>query len=428
MKKQKFETDRVIKRQKFYLDQEADVLDRSTKCGVTHAVPDSKKLLPQLSLKSLEELLERDKLREQDGFPRKIKLGKISTPVGGSPVIVPTTTEEKFYHGMVSSPNGESSGGGAGEGEDGEIIGEQPLRPEQGQGSGPGDGQGGSHDLESSAYNLGRVLSEQFELPNLQDKGNKKSLTKYTWDLTDTNRGNGQVLDKKATLKQILKTNMALGRISDIDNIDTTELITVPRDKVYRVLSQEKEFESQAVVFFLRDYSGSMQGKCTDLVCSQHVMIYSWLLFQYKKRVETRFILHDTDAREVPDFDTYYNSAVAGGTKVSAAYKLLNQIVADENLARDNNIYVFGGTDGDDWDSDGKETIPELEEMLQYVARAGVTVVKHAYSQTRKTEVEKYLENSGLLEEKSDLLKMDVMSEDADEPRIIDGIRTLVSQ
>jgi hypothetical protein len=43
--------------------------------------------------------------------------------------------------------------------------------------------------MESSAYDLGKILTEQFELPNLQDKGKKRSLTRYTYDMTDRNRG-----------------------------------------------------------------------------------------------------------------------------------------------------------------------------------------------------------------------------------------------
>ena len=119
-------------------------------------------------------------------------------------------------------------------------------------------------------------------------------------------------------------------------------------------LSKEKDYESQAMVFLLRDYSGSMTGKPTEVVVTQHVLIYSWLLYQYEKQVETRFILHDTEAKEVPDFYTYYNSSVAGGTRIESAYRLVNKIVEEENLEKDYNIYVFHGTDGDDWDSDGE--------------------------------------------------------------------------
>ena len=41
---------------------------------------------------------------------------------------------------------------------------------------------------------------------------------------------------------------------------------------------------------------------------------------------------------------------------MASAYTLVNEIVQKENLARDYNIYVFHGTDGDDWDTEGKES------------------------------------------------------------------------
>jgi hypothetical protein len=41
--------------------------------------------------------------------------------------------------------------------------------------------------------------------------------------------------------------------------------------------------------------------------------------------------------------------------------------------------------------------------------------------------VARYLERSGLLKEKPELIRMDVMQEDADEPRLIEGIKRLIS-
>ncbi len=388
---------------------------------------------------TLEELLERDRRREEDGFKRKIQIGRIVKPGSagkGKIIIVPTTVEEKFVHDDVKLDQEPGEGeptGGTGEGEEGDIIGEQPIRPDEGEGEGegsgegPGEGEGGNHELESNAYELGKVLSQDFQLPNLQDKGKKRTLAKYVYDLTDKNKGVGQVLDKKSTLKQIVETNITLGNIPDVSNIDTTKFIISPQDLVYRILSREKAYESQALVFFLRDYSGSMGGKVTQAVVSQHVMLYSWLLYQYEKQVETRFILHDTEAKEVSDFYKYYSYKVAGGTKVSTAFKLVNDIVERENLARDYNIYVFHGTDGDDWDKEGKQTIVEMERMFDYVARIGVSIVEHSYVGAKQTEVEKYLKGSGILTKHNNLIKMDVMKEDADDTRIIQGIKNLIS-
>jgi len=381
-------------------------------------------------MKSLDELLERDRQREQDGFPRKIQVGRLVKPgrgAKGKVVVVPTTVEEKLFHdSTIRPPDDDSASGGTGEGEPGEVIGEQPVRGEGDQaGAGPGQGEGEKHEMESSAYELGRTLTEKFQLPNLKDKGKKRSFTRYTYDLTDKHRGFGQILDKKATLRKIVESNIALGNIPDVADIDPTRFLIAPRDKVYRILSQEKDYEPQAMIFFLRDYSGSMAGPVTDLVVTQHVLIYSWLLYQYGGQVESRFILHDTEAKEVPDFYSYYNSRVAGGTQVSCAYHMVNEIVAKENLSNDYNIYVFHGTDGDDWDEGGQLAIPELKQMLTYASRVGVTIAEHG--QGGSTEVARYLNGSGLLNDKPELIKMDIMQEDADEPRLIEGIKRLIS-
>ena len=385
------------------------------------------------NIRSIDEILERDNQREKDGFARKIQVGRMIKPGKGGKdkiIVVPTTVEEKFIHdNAFKESSEEKQAGGSGKGEEGEVIGEQPVHaPGTSSGAGPGQGEGDPHELESSAYDLGKILTEKFELPNLKDKGKKHSLTRYTYDLTDRHRGFGQILDKKATLRKVIETNIVLGNIRNQEAIDPSGFLISPADRIYRILSREKDYESQAMVFFLRDYSGSMSGKPTENVVAQHVLIYSWLLYQYARQVETRFILHDTDAAEVPDFYTYYNSNVAGGTRVAAAYRLVNQIVETENLAQDYNIYIFHGTDGDDWDTDGKESLPELKKMLRYANRVGVTIAERSSGSNYTSEVEKYLKNSGLLKDAAELLRLDVLKEDADETRLIEGIKSLISE
>lgn len=393
-----------------------------------YSIPKSNEFV---SLKTLEDLLEQDKQREKDGFPRRIKIGKLMKPgkdKKGQVIIVPTTTEPKFYHDD-SITEDEQETGGAGEGEEGEVIGEQQAQPQPGEseGQGAGQGQGADHDIVEQAFDLGRIITEKFQLPNLKEKGKKRSFTKYTYDLTDRNRGFGQILEKKETLKKIIETNIQLGRVDPNEPINTEDLLINPKDEVYRILSKEKDFETQAVVFFLRDYSGSMQGKPTEVIVQQHLFIYSWLMYQYQNNVQTRFIVHDTEAKEVPDFYTYYQSQVAGGTKIAPAFALALKIIEEERLEVDNNIYIFYGTDGDDWDTDGKETIDSIRKLLRYVNRTGITVAKNSWTLSQSV-VEKYLEASGLLKEKPSLIRLDAMQSDsANENRIIEGIKKLVS-
>ncbi len=384
---------------------------------------------PTLRIQTLDELLDRDEQRQKDGFPKKVILGRIASPRGKKSVIVPTVTEEKFYHDSRPKVPGQGGDeGGSGEGEEGEIIGEAPLKQEgEGQGSGQGgEGEGESHDLDDSrAFDIGKALTEKFHLPNIQQKGKKSALFRYTYELTDVNRKFGQILEKKKSLKNIIRTNWILGTF-DPDDISFDRLVISPDDLLFRIVSREKEYESQALVFFIRDYSGSMYGETTEVVLSQHVLIYSWLLYQYQERVEKRFVLHDTEAKEVENFVKYYRLNNGGGTNIASAYKLINKIVEDGNLARDYNIYVFQGTDGDDFDSDGKEALPELEKMLGYVNRMGITIVRNRGGDSQ-SYVEKYIGNSKLLETRPDLLRLTVLDETRkNQDDLINSIKALV--
>jgi uncharacterized sporulation protein YeaH/YhbH (DUF444 family) len=381
------------------------------------------------ALQTVDDLLQRDEQREKDGFPRRIRIGRMVKPSQNKKrqfVVVPTTTEPKFYHDM-SRKDDEEATGGSGEGEEGEILGEQPMDQQEGEdGMGAGQGQGAEHDVTSNAFDLGKILTEKFQLPNLKAKGKKRSFTKYVYDLTDRHRGFGQVLDKKETLKKVIQTNALLGNVTPEAEVSTEDLLINPMDEVYRVFSREKDFETQAIVFFLRDYSGSMEGKPTEVIATQHLFIYSWLVYQYKNNVVSRFIVHDTEAKEVPDFYTYYNSQVAGGTNVYPAYNLVSEIIEKEQLARDYNIYVFHGTDGDDWDSVGEKAVNGIKNILRYTNRMGLTIARNSWGNTGETTVERYVTGSGLLKERPELFKMDSMiAAEASEGRIIEGIRRL---
>jgi len=401
------------------------------------------------TIKSLDELLERDEQRGKDGFKRKISIGKIIKPGrAGSKkiVVVPTTTEDKFYHDSRVTEDSENENpddsdesdsdetetgeaAGTAEGDVGDVIGERPLTPEgEGEGTGAGQGQGEEHEIGSSAYELGKVLTEKFRLPNLKDKGARKTVTRYNYELTDMNRKHGQVLDKRKTLMEIIKTNINLNRFDPTKEPKPENFIINPRDFMYRILSKEKEYESQAIVFFVRDYSGSMHGRPTEVICSQHVMIYSWLMYQYQEQVITRFILHDTEAKEVPDFYSYYNLNVAGGTKIQSAVDFINEIIEKENLAADYNIYIFYGGDGDDWSPDKNLFDDALKKLFSYINRMGITIVRNSYmAQDKLTDFELFLKERSILEKYKNLVQLDVLSEDADDKRLVEGIRTLVS-
>lgn len=384
-----------------------------------------------VSLQTLDELMARDNQREEDGFERKIKLGKIVRPSkNGSDeiIIVPSTIETKFYHDNAPN-NEEEEFGGTGTEEEGTVIGEKSNNPknEEGTGQGPGDGAEKGHDLNSDAYNLGKVLTEYFNLPRLKKKGMKKSLSQYNYELTDLNKGFGQLIDKKQTLKRIIKTNILLNNIPDKTKPDLSSFIHSPQDTVYKILSREISYETEAIVFFVRDYSGSMQGSPSEAVLTQHLFLYSWLMYQYDKKVKTRFILHDTQAIEVEDFNTYYRSNVAGGTKIFPAFELVNSIIKNEQLHLSKNIYVFYGSDGDDWKDNKNNLVGEIKKLSKYANRIGIFVARNS-GNDNPTSLESTIEESNILSELHDTLKItQINSRNFTENQIIESIKLFLT-
>ena len=149
-----------------------------------------------------------------------------------------------------------------------------------------------------------------------------------------------------------------------------------------------------------------MNGKPTEVVVAQHVMIYSWILYQYAGQVESRFVLHDTEAKEVPDFYTYYNSRVAGGTKVAAALPDgqrdrregepgpgLQHLRLPRHRRRRLGQRRQGVPAGDREDAGLRARV------------VGVTIAENSYGTPGNTEVEKYLKGSDLLEKKKNLIR-----------------------
>ena len=406
------------------------------------------------SLESLQDLIKRDRERKEDGFPSKIKFRKVLA-APDKVINVPYVDEEQLIHGQFEPKNIVSlkdqaassfdmpdidETTGHGDDEVGDVIGEVPIT---GRGDGDDDGDGddrdqpgsgagdedADHAIEEDAYELGKRLMEQLELPNLKDKARKVPTDEYTYDLTDRHRGSGQVLDKKETLKRIVKTNLVLGKINK-DDLDTQKMVISPGDMVYRVLSRERVWKAQAVVCFLRDYSGSMWGDPTKALVSQHLMIYAWLLIQYERRVIPRFFVHDHSAREVTAKE-YFGLGAGGGTFIASGYKKINEVVEGEGLENYYNIYVFQGTDGDDGDFEGEFALPELKKILRYASRMGVTLFKHPYysSQDQDTIFEQYIEESGILEQK-DVFRMHIMPRyyDATEEMNIEALKALIAQ
>jgi sporulation protein YhbH len=249
-----------------------------------------------------------------------------------------------------------TGGVGQGDGDVGTPIGRGDQEGAAGAGDAPGD-----HILEVdiSLEELAQMLGEELELPNIEAKG-KKNITsekdKYT-GISHT--GPESLRHFKRTYKQALKRHL----ISKTYNPDRPIIVPVREDRRYRSWRVTVEPESNAVIIYMMDVSGSMGDEQKEIVRIESFWIDTWLHYQYKN-IETRYIIHDAVAREV-DQETFYHTRESGGTIISSAYKLANKIIDEFYNPSEWNIYLFHFSDGDNWgEIDTDECIVILEDHL----------------------------------------------------------------
>jgi len=107
---------------------------------------------------------------------------------------------------------------------------------------------------------------------------------------------------------------------------------------------------SQAVMFCVMDVSGSMDQGRKDLAKRFFILLYLFLTRHYEK-IDIVFIRHHTQAAEVGE-DEFFHSTESGGTVVSSALALLDQIMRARYPVQDWNIYVAQASDGDNFGND----------------------------------------------------------------------------
>lgn len=123
-----------------------------------------------------------------------------------------------------------------------------------------------------------------------------------------------------------------------------------PIDLRFRNRTKVPVPSSQAVMFCVMDVSGSMDQERKDLAKRFFILLYLFLTRHYEK-IDIVFIRHHTQAAEVSE-DEFFHSTESGGTVVSSALVLLDQIIRARYPAGDWNIYVAQASDGDNFHDD----------------------------------------------------------------------------
>lgn len=135
---------------------------------------------------------------------------------------------------------------------------------------------------------------------------------------------------------------------------------------------------AKAVMFCLMDVSGSMDEQRKDMSKRFFMLLYLFLTRHYEK-IELVFIRHHTQAEEVSE-DDFFHATETGGTVVSSALVLMNDIIRARYPSSEWNIYGAQASDGDNWHQDSGRCRKILADQILPLVRY------YAYVQVAEAE------------------------------------------
>jgi uncharacterized sporulation protein YeaH/YhbH (DUF444 family) len=314
------------------------------------------------------------------------------------------------------------------------MPGDRIRRPEGGEGNGTGQGKAGrgGKGEDDFVFELSReefldLLFDDLELPNLvrnQLNGSTEFKTVRAGYRTDGAPSN---IDVVRSLKGAVARRTALGapyraRLRELETeveallasgiaeddprilalreeIDhqKTRLAALPFidtfDLRYQSFTRLPEPTSKAVMVCIMDVSGSMDQVRKNLAKRFFILLYLFLKRNYDK-IDVVFIRHHTVAQEVDEQEFFY-SRETGGTVVSSALNLADEILRERYDPSVWNIYAAQASDGDNWDSDSavcRDILTQrLLPLMRYFAYVEITPRQHqslwyAYQEVASTQ------------------------------------------
>jgi len=300
------------------------------------------------------------------------------------------------------------------------TTGDQVARPpdgQGGQGSGQGEASNSGEGMDEFVFQISQeefleFMFEDLELPNLVKK-QLKDTTSFKYQRAGfANKGNPAKINVVRSLKKAFGRRLALtgkkresiktlelklidlesSPESYIEEIRTLKLEIDALKKRIKKIPWIDEFDlkfnqhikiplpsTSAVMFCLMDVSGSMSQMHKDIAKRFYILLYLFLKRNYKK-IDVVFIRHHTSAKEVDEEEFFY-SRETGGTIVSSALKLMNDIIKQRYPSSDWNIYAAQASDGDNWNDDSPLCSKLLSENIlpevQYYAYIEITKLEH---------------------------------------------------
>ena len=270
--------------------------------------------------------------------------------------------EYQFIYGK----NSKGVATGTGEEKRGEKI--ASGKPKSGNGKDRAGNEEGE-DIYETEITLEEILDyivEDLDLPNLDRKkysdilveasGKKRGYQKYGI--------NPRLAKKKTVMSKIARKQGRKRALREAGVEEEIERFPFKEEdlRYYKVKKKPKR-ESNAVMIFIMDVSGSMDNSKKYLARSFFFVLSKFLRKKYNN-IAFEFVSHTTVAKHV-DEDEFFHKAESGGTYISSGLNIALEIIKEKYPPIMWNIYPVYASDGDNWSEDNENAVKAIKELCK---------------------------------------------------------------
>lgn len=314
--------------------------------------------------------------------------------------------EYQFIYGK----NSKGVATGVGEEKRGDRIGEdKTYAPGNGKdGAGNNEGQD-IYETEITLEELLDYIIEDLDLPNLD----RKKYSEIIVESSSRRRGyqrygiNPRLAKKKTVISKLARKQGKKRALKEEGITEEEERFPFREEdlRYYRVTEKPKR-ESNAVMIFIMDVSGSMDNTKKYLARSFFFVISKFLRRKYNN-IAFEFISHTTIAKRVDEYE-FFHKAESGGTYISSGLNMALEIIKESYPAEMWNIYPLYASDGDNWAEDNEKAIEAVRKLCDLSNMFGYAeLLPSTYSTTMYYRFNKEIKNKNfvpvLVKEKKDL-------------------------
>ena len=313
--------------------------------------------------------------------------------------------EYQFVYGKNSS----GIVSGTGEEKRGDKISEGNQQKGKGKG-GAGNSEGEDiYETEITLEELLEYIIEDLDLPNLDRKKYSEIVVESSGKKQGYQRYgiNPRLAKKKTVMCKIARKQGKKRALREEGSLEDLERFPFREEdlRYYRVKYKPKR-ESNAVMIFIMDVSGSMDSTKKYLARSFFFVISKFLRRKYNN-IAFEFISHTTVAKRVDEYE-FFHKAESGGTYISSGLNLALDIIKENYPPEMWNIYPLYASDGDNWAEDNEKAMKAVKDLCEICNMFGYAeLLPSTYSTTMYYRFNKEINEDNfvpvMVKEKKDL-------------------------